>query len=56
MSFEHILGIIIVVAAYGALWYLVLYSRRIVEKIDDNHLKNLREIKQKLGMKKEKNG
>ena len=33
MLLEQVLGGAIVVAAYGALWYLVLYSRRIVEKI-----------------------
>lgn len=56
MSLEQILGSVVVVAAYGVLWYLVIYSRRIVEKIDSNELKRLREIKQELGMKKEKNG
>ena len=56
MLLEQVLGGAIVVAAYGALWYLVLYSRRIVEKIDGNELKRLREIKQELGMTKKKNG
>lgn len=56
MTLEQILGSAIVVAAYGALWYLVIYSRKIVEKIDSNELKRLREIKQELGMTKEKNG
>ena len=56
MSLDHTLGIIIVIAAYGVLWYLVLYSRKIVEKIDENGLKRLREIKRELGLKREKNG
>jgi len=56
MSLNHILGIIIIVIAYGMLWYLVLYARKIIERIDDNRLKSLREIKRKLGLNKEKNG
>ena len=56
MSLNHILGIIITVVAYGMLWYLVLYGRRIIERIDDSKLENLREIKQELGLNKEKNG
>ena len=45
MSLNHILGAIIIIIAYGMLWYLVLYGRKIVEKIDGNRLRNLREIK-----------
>ena len=56
MSFDHILGITIIAGAYGILWYLVLYGRGIIEKIDGNGLKRLREIKRELGLKKEKNG
>lgn len=56
MFLNHILGIIIIVIAYGMLWYLVLYARKIIEKIDDNRLKSLREIKRELGLNKEKNG
>ncbi len=56
MSLNHIFGIIIIIVAYGMLWYLVLYGRRIIEKIDDSRLENLREIKQELGLSKEKNG
>ncbi len=56
MSLNHILGIIITVIAYGLLWYLVLYGRRIINRIDDSKLENLREIKQELGLNKEKNG
>ena len=56
MSLDHILGIIIIAIAYGLLWYLVLYGRRIIERIDNSRLENLREIKRELGLNKEKNG
>ena len=56
MFLEHILGIMIILIAYGMLWYLVLYARKSIEKIDSNGLKSMREIKQELGMKREKNG
>ncbi len=56
MSLNHILCIIIIIVAYGLLWYLVLYGRRIIERIDDSRLENLREIKRELGLNKEKNG
>ncbi len=56
MSLNHILGIIIIVIAYGMLWFLVLYGRRIIERIDDSSLESLREIKRELGLTKEKNG
>ncbi len=56
MSVDHILGIAIIIAAYGTLWYFVLYSRRIIEKIDRSGLSSLREIKRELGLKKEKDG
>ncbi len=56
MSLDHILGIIIITIAYGLLWYLVLYGRKIIKRIDDKRLENLREIKQELGLNKEKNG
>lgn len=56
MSLNHILGIIIIALAYGLLWYLVLYGRRIIERIDEGRLENLREIKRELGLNKEKNG
>ena len=56
MFLDHILGIVITAIAYGLLWYLVLYGRKIVERIDDSRLENLREIKRELGLNKEKNG
>ncbi len=56
MSLNQILGIAVIAAAYGLLWYLVLYGRRIIKRIDDRRLENLREIKQELGLSKEKNG
>ncbi len=56
MSLNHILGIIIITVAYGMLWYLVLYGRKIIEEIDDNSLRSLREIKRKLGLTRERNG
>lgn len=56
MSLNHILGIIIIAIAYGALWYFVLYGRKIIERIDNTRLTNLREIKRELGLNKEKNG
>ena len=56
MSLNHILGIIVVMLAYGLLWYLVLYGRRIIERIDGDRLENIREIKRELGLNKEKNG
>jgi len=56
MSLNHILGIIITAVAYGILWYLVLYGRRIIERIDNSRLENLREIKRELGLNKERNG
>jgi proline racemase len=56
MSFDHILGIIIIAIAYGTLWYFVLYGRRIIDNIHDKGLENLREIKRELGLKREKNG
>ena len=56
MYLNHILGVIIITIAYGLLWYLVLYSRKIIEKIDDKRLRSLREIKRELRLTKEKNG
>ena len=56
MSLEHISGMAVIAAAYGALWYFVLYGRRIIEKIDEDGLRRLREIKRELGLKKEKDG
>jgi len=56
MLLEHILGIGIIAVAYCALWYLVLYSRRIIDRIDEGGLGRLREIKRELGLKKEKDG
>lgn len=56
MSLEHIAGIAIITVAYSILWYFVLRSRSIIEKINENGLKHLREIKRELGLKREKNG
>lgn len=56
MSLDHILGLVVIIIAYGMLWYLVLYARRIIGRIDDSSLENLREIKRELGLNKEKNG
>ena len=56
MHLNHILGIIIISIAYGMLWYLVLYSRKIIERVGRSGLTSLREIKQELGLNKEKNG
>ena len=56
MSLNHILGAIIIIIAYGMLWYLVLYGRKIIEKIDGNGLRSLREIKRELGLTRERNG
>ena len=56
MYLNHMLGAIIIIIAYGMLWYFVLYGRKIVEKIDDNRLGSLREIKRELGLTREKNG
>ena len=56
MSLNHILGIIIIAIAYGMLWYMVLYSRRIIDNVDKRRLGRLREIKQELGLNGEKNG
>ncbi len=56
MTLDHILGIVVIAIAYGTLWYLVLHGRKTIERIEGNGLKHLREIKQELGLKREKNG
>jgi len=38
------------------LWYFVVSSKKIIEKIDEKKLGHIREIKRELGMKREKNG
>ena len=56
MAIEQVIGITIVSAAYGAIWYLVLRARRAIERIDANGLGRLREIKRGLDTDREKNG
>ena len=56
MLLDHILGIAVISIAYGMLWYFVLHGRSIVEKIDKNGFKSLREIKRELVTKRKRNG
>lgn len=48
MKTNHIIGIIIILLSYLVMWGLILKSKNIVEKINDNKLKTLREIEKKL--------
>jgi hypothetical protein len=51
MSMDHVLGILVILAAYGFTWYLLLKSTRIVNIIDREGLKYTREIKSRLKSK-----
>jgi len=44
MAFDVILGIILVFTALGAIVFLTLWSRRIIERIHTRSLRSLREI------------
>jgi small neutral amino acid transporter SnatA (MarC family) len=48
MSMNHVLGIFVIVAAYGLTWYLLLKSTKIVNIIGREGLKHTREIKSRL--------
>lgn len=51
MSINHLLGILVILAAYGFTWYLLLKSKKIVKIIDKEGLKQIREIKSRLKRK-----
>ncbi|MBC8462048.1 MAG: hypothetical protein H8D67_29110 [Deltaproteobacteria bacterium] len=51
MSINHVLGILVVLAAYGFTWYLLLKSQKIIKTIDKEGLKQIREIKSRLKIK-----
>lgn len=51
MSIHRVLGILVILAAYGFTWYLMLKSIKIVKTIDREDLKNTREIKSRLKSK-----
>ena len=48
MDLDRILGIVLIVAAYGFTWYLLLKSTRIVRLIDRENLLSMRAIKKRL--------
>ena len=48
MNMNNVLGIFVIVAAYGFTWYLLLKSTKIVNIIDREGLKHTREIKSRL--------
>jgi proline racemase len=48
MTLNQILGIVVLVVAYGGTWYLLLKSTKIVNTIDQEGLQHTREIKSRL--------
>jgi hypothetical protein len=56
MSIDHVLGILIILAAYGFTWYLLLRSTKIVKIIDREGLEHVREIKNILKRVKDSGG
>jgi hypothetical protein len=48
MDINRILGILVIVAAYGFTWYLLLKSTNIVRFIDEEGLTSTRAIKNRL--------
>ena len=48
MTVNHVLGILLIVIAYGFTWYLLLKSTRIVRLIDRENLLSMRAIKRRL--------
>ena len=50
MSISSIVGVAVIVLAYGCTWYLLVKSTKIVRDIDKNDLKHPREIKDKLDL------
>ena len=54
MSMNDILGIFVIVVAYGFTWYLLVKSTTIVKIIDREGLKYTREIKRRLKRKNAK--
>lgn len=48
MSGDFLLGIVLIIAAYGLTWFFLLKSRLIIEEIDKNKFKSIREIKEEL--------
>ena len=56
MSMNDILGIFVIVAAYGFTWYLLVKSTTIVKIIDREGLKYTREIKRRLKKKNAEDG
>ena len=51
MDIDHVLGIFVILAAYGFTWYLLLKSTKVVNIIDREGLKDTREIKNRLKKK-----
>ena len=51
MSINHLLGILVILVAYGFTWYLLLKSKKIVKIIDKEGLEHIREIKSRLKSK-----
>ena len=43
MNVDHILGILVILGAYGLTWYLLLKSTRIVNNIAEEDSKHARE-------------
>ena len=48
MDLNLIIGLAIIVLAYGFTFYLIVYSRRSIEKIDKKNLNNVKEILREL--------
>jgi hypothetical protein len=48
MSLNHVLGIFVILLAYGLTWYLLLKSTKVVNTIDKEELMYTREIKRRL--------
>ncbi|UCD57577.1 MAG: hypothetical protein JSV16_00255 [Candidatus Hydrogenedentota bacterium] len=51
MSIDHVLGILVILGAYGLTWYLLLKSTKIVNIIAREGLKHSSEIKARLKTK-----
>lgn len=50
MDFTLIIGLIIILSAYGMTCLLIIKSKKIIEKINQKRLNNAREIKKELGL------
>ena len=52
MEIRQVIGILVILGAYGLTWYLLLKSLRIVKIIDREGLEHASEIKARLKMKR----